>query len=62
MARFGATAGETVPFVDVTGTELEISDKLFLDKNGRLKMTKRGRERDMNKGRTARPLPPACPM
>lgn len=44
MARFGAEAGDTVKFVDVTGTELEISDKLFRDRNGKLKLFKRGRE------------------
>lgn len=43
LQPFGADIGEAVLFEDVTGTALPISDQLFRDRSGEIKVTKRGR-------------------
>jgi len=43
LRPFGADLGRAVLFEDVTGTPLPISDQLFRDRSGAIKVTKRGR-------------------
>lgn len=47
LKEFGSKKGEAVTFVDKTGEQLLLSDALFLNKSGNLKITKRMRHRDL---------------
>jgi SPP1 gp7 family putative phage head morphogenesis protein len=47
LKEFGGSADTAVPFTDKAGETLAISDRLFRDAEGRLKVTKRGRERHL---------------
>lgn len=47
LSEFGAARGRHAFYEDVTGARLLISDAMFRDREGRLKVTKGGRERDV---------------